>query len=81
MEINFNVKSGQSPVDFSFGWPDAPIYIFPAEHSWLEVASWIAQIALAILAVIAAFFAYRQLKEMSDYRESRLRIANATLIS
>jgi hypothetical protein len=55
------------------------VYINP-EHTWLEVASWIAQLIIAALAVVGAFFAWRQLGEMSDYRQQRLRIANATLL-
>jgi hypothetical protein len=55
------------------------IVVLP-DHGWVESASWIAQIIIAALAIIAAFVAYRQLKEMADYREQRLHIANGTLL-
>jgi len=50
------------------------------EHGWIETASWIAQIAVAIVALAGAVVACYQLREMADYRRQRLRIANATLL-
>ena len=35
------------------------------DHSWLEIVSWVAQIIIALLAIVAALVAYKQLKEMS----------------
>jgi hypothetical protein len=49
-------------------------------HPWLEWVSWGAQILLFAVAVVAAAFGRRQLREMTDYREQRLRIANAQLL-
>lgn len=50
------------------------------EHEWLEYASWAAQILVAAIALIAAIVAYRQLKEMADYRKQRIQIANANML-
>ncbi len=54
--------------------------IMVIDHEWLEYVSWVAQVIVAIIAIVAAVFAWRQLGEMTDYRQQRLRIANATLL-
>jgi hypothetical protein len=61
--------------------------IMVIDHEWLEYASWIAQIIVAVIALaaaivagIAAFVAWQQLGEMTNYRRQRLKIANATLL-
>lgn len=49
-------------------------------HGSLEVCSWIAQLLIVAIAIVAAFVAKGQLKEMGDYRLQRVRIANAQLL-
>jgi hypothetical protein len=55
-------------------------YTFVVEHGWLEYAAWIAQIVVTLVALGAAFVAWWQLGEMRDYRNQRLKIANAALL-
>lgn len=57
-----------------------PIIIEHVDHPWLEYTSWVAQIILVAVAIIAAVVARNQLKEMTDFRKQRVRILNATLI-
>lgn len=49
-------------------------------HEYLEIASWLAQLFIVLIALIAAYVARGQLKEMGDYRRQRVRIANAQLL-
>jgi len=53
---------------------------FVLEHGWVEYAAWIAQIIVTLVAIGAAFVAWWQLGEMRDYRNQRLKIANAALL-
>jgi hypothetical protein len=49
-------------------------------HEGLEIAAWLSQLFIVVIALIAAYVARGQLKEMGVYRQQRVRIANAQLL-
>lgn len=51
-----------------------------ADHSWLEIAYWISQIVLTLIALVAAVAAWYQLTEAENSRMAQLRAMNATLL-
>jgi hypothetical protein len=49
-------------------------------HELMEILSWSAQLFIVLITIIAALVARWQLREMGEYRQQRLLIANAQLL-